>query len=565
MNNRFEIIPSSLSFKSAPIVDQQVTIDLNQTQKELTQYVRNNSLSLAQLYQDERQASSRFRPTFKIQYLYDNTLTGTTGYNPFKNNLYYVDPIQSKLSGIWKGFPQYYEFDFFRPRINDEHFDYQPSSAYTYNWTYYLTYPAENDYTVPMEATYQNTTVNWTSGDGIPFIMFKSIQGGANIISFQCLMPHNLTDGNFVELSFSYDQENVFEIFSFGDSNYDSSNFIFNIQDIGYTGNTFSDGVPGTFKRVLDPNNLLETRSKYYVRKNRIVYNEKDIIVTKTGFELNAFSNQKKLEYSSITPNDITRISQKTTSLTYNVTLAKDLILSGITDNHNRPVGEVFLSIVNKGYSGYFNRSNNGFGLKQGWVFNITNDNDTWWSDSNQYSYTNIPVDSYTQTNGTTETFYYNRVLEPGTLIDGDFCEWNDYSQFELVISRYVQKIQYNQEVFTTEITPTPNPDGYYYLPHNPMVLRVFSDYIETSQANQVENIPTYAYFSEQDQQFRWREPYLYGEFDELDRGTNFPYLNRAHYSFSNQIFRLIPEGSNYQEVLGGFDIAVQPIVDDCE
>ena len=55
------------------------------------------------------------------------------------------------------------------------------------------------------------------------------------------------------------------------------------------------------------------------------------------------------------------------------------------------------------------------------------------------------------------------------------------------------------------------------------------------------------------------------GEFDELDRGTNFPYLNRAHYSFSNQIFRLIPEGSNYQEVLGGFDIAVQPIVDDCE
>ena len=88
--NSFEIIPSRLSFKSAPILDQQVSIDLLQTQKELTQYVRNNALSLAQLYQDERQASFRFRPTFKIQYLYDNTLTGTTGYNPFKNNLYYV-------------------------------------------------------------------------------------------------------------------------------------------------------------------------------------------------------------------------------------------------------------------------------------------------------------------------------------------------------------------------------------------------------------------------------------------------------------------------------------------
>jgi hypothetical protein len=133
------------------------------------------------------------------------------------------------------------------------------------------------------------------------------------------------------------------------------------------------------------------------------------------------------------------------------------------------------------------------------------------------------------------------------------------------VVSRYVQKIQFNQEVFTTETTPSYNSLGYYYLPHNSMVLRIFSDYIETSPANQVDGIPSWAYFSEQDQQFRWREPYFYGEFDELDRGTNFPYLNRAHYPFSNQIFRLIPEGSNYQEVLGGFDIPVQPIIDDCE
>jgi hypothetical protein len=405
--NKFEIVPSSLSFKSAPIVDQQVNIELNQTQKELTQYVRNNSLSLEQLYQDERQASSRFRPAFKIQYLYDNTLTGTTGYNPFKNNLYYVEPTQSKLSGIWKGYPQYYEFDFFRPRIDDGHINYRASSAYTYNWTYYLSYAAENDFTKPMQATNQGETINWVSGDGIPFIVFKSTQGGANIISFQCLMPHNLTIDNFVELSLSYEGENVFGIFSFGDSNYESSNYIFNILDIGYTGTTFSDGITGTFKRVLDPNNLVETRSKYYVRKNRIVFNEQDIIITKTGFEINAFPNEKKLEFSSITPNDITRISQKTSSLTYNLTLAKDLVLSGITDNHNRPVGEIFLSIINKGFSGYFNKSSNGFGLKQGWVFNINNVITPWWSEFNQNSYTNIPVDSYTRTNGTTETFYY--------------------------------------------------------------------------------------------------------------------------------------------------------------
>ena len=186
--NRFELIPSQLQFKSAPIVDQKLTIDLNQTQKELTQYVRNNAISLPQLYDDERQASQRFRPTFKIQYLYDNTYTGTTEYNPFKNNLYYVEPAQSKLSGVWRGFPQFYEFDMFRPNVNDGHFDYQASSAYTYNWSYYITYAALNDYDIPMEGTYENTTINWLSGDGIPFIVSASTQGGANIISFQCLI-----------------------------------------------------------------------------------------------------------------------------------------------------------------------------------------------------------------------------------------------------------------------------------------------------------------------------------------------------------------------------------------
>jgi hypothetical protein len=563
--NRFELIPSQLQFKSAPIVDQKLTIDLNQTQKELTQYVRNNAISLPQLYDDERQASQRFRPTFKIQYLYDNTYTGTTEYNPFKNNLYYVEPAQSKLSGIWKGFPQFYEFDLFRPNVSDGHFDYQASSAYTYNWTYYITYAAQNDYNSPMEATYENTTINWVSGDGIPFIVSSSTQGGANIISFQCFMPHNLIEGNFVELSFDYDQQTVFEVFSFGNSNYDSSNFVFNILDIGYTGNTFADGTIGTFKRVLDPNNLTETRSKYYVRKNRILLNENHVVVTKTGFELNAFTNERKLEYSSITPNNITRISQKTSSLTYTVTVSQDVVLSGITDNQNRPVGEIFLSVVNKGYSGYFNKPNNGVGLKQGWVFNIQNISDSWWSDTNQDCYTNIPVDSYTLTNGTTETFYYNRVLNEGELIDGDYCEWNDYTQTELVVSRYVQKINFNQDIFTTESIPTSNSQGYYYLPHNPILVKVFSDYIETAPAQGVENIPNWAFFSSQDQTFRFREPYLYGEFDELDRGVNFPYLNRAHYPFSNQIFRLIPEGGNFQNLLSGFNIAVQPIIDDCE
>jgi hypothetical protein len=129
------------------------------------------------------------------------------------------------------------------------------------------------------------------------------------------------------------------------------------------------------------------------------------------------------------------------------------VVLSGITDNQNRPVSEIFLSVVNKGYSGYFNKPNNGVGLKQGWVFNIQNISDSWWSDTNQDCYTNIPVDSYTLTNGTTETFYYNRVLNEGELIDGDYCEWNDYTQTELVVSIFLQQSQSQHPILKGTIT----------------------------------------------------------------------------------------------------------------
>ena len=122
---------------------------------------------------------------------------------------------------------------------------------------------------------------------------------------------------------------------------------------------------------------------------------------------------------------------------------------------------------------------------------------------------------------------------------------------------------QNNVGIGTT--TPNPNAMGYYYVPHVPLTLRVFSDYVETAPQNNSENVPSYAFYSTIDQEFRWREPYLYGEFDNLDRGVNYPYLNRAHYPYRDYVFRLIPEGTNYQDILGGLNIATQPAVDDCE
>jgi hypothetical protein len=431
---------------------------------------------------------------------------------------------------------------------------------------FYLTYPHENNYT--KQLTYYSTSnndVNWIASDGIPFTITNTTQNGNGLISFTCVAPHGLTPGEYVELSLTYRNEKIFQVNSIGNGTFGSNIYVFNVFNIGFTGSTFNNGTTGTFKRVINPNNLEETKSKYYVKQYKVITNLTDLAVTKAGFEKNVFGEEKKLEYSSITPNNITRISQKSSSNSYDVTSNYDLDFAGYYDNQKRPLNEISLTIINKGYSGYFNQPLNGVGLKQGWEFNLSKTTNPWWDLNNQRSNTNIPVSAYTLTSGATKTFYYNLDLKPGDVIDGDFCEWNDYEQIERVVSHYYQKLKYNQTVFQTTDNFSTNAPGFYYKPHNPMTLRVFSDYIETGDVENIDGIPSWAFYSGADQQFRWRDLYTYGFIDNLGRGVDYPFLNTSQYPYTQVIFRLIPEGINYNENLDGYDFSIKPLIDECE
>jgi hypothetical protein len=564
--NKYTIIPSNLRYKGAPATDEEVSLTLEEQSQQITEYDRSSTINLAQVYDDERQQCTVFRPTFKITYLYDNTYTGSTTYLPFQYNLYYTAPEVSKQSGKWNGFPQYYEFDIYRPNVGDNHFQYKAKSAYTYNWMYYLTYPYENNYN--KQLTYYSTSnndVNWIASEGIPFSITNTSQNGNGLISFICIAPHGLTPGEYVELSLTYRNQKIFQVNSIGNGLFGSDRHVFNIFNIGFTGTTFNNGTIGTFKRVINPDNLEETKSKYYVKQYKVLTNLEDVAITKAGFERNVFAEDRKLEYSSITPNNVTRVSQKNSSNSYDATSNYDLNFLGYYDNQKRPLNEISLTIINKGYSGYFNQPLNGIGLKQGWEFNLSKTTNPWWDLNNQKSNTNIPVSAYTLTSGATKTFYYNSDLKVGDVMDGDFCEWNDYEQIERVVSSYYHKLKYNQDVFQTTNNFSTNAPGFYYKPHNHMVLRVFSDYIETANLGQIDNVPSWAFYSTADQQFRWRDLYTYGFIDNLGRGVDYPFLNTSHYPYTQAIFRLIPEGINYNENLDGFDFSLKPLIDECE
>jgi hypothetical protein len=63
----------------------------------------------------------------------------------------------------------------------------------------------------------------------------------------------------------------------------------------------------------------------------------------------------------------------------------------------------------------------------------------------------------------------------------------------------------------------------------------------------------------------RWRDLYTYGFLDNLGRGVDYPFFNSAQYPYQDIIFRLIPEGINYNENLDGFDFSLKPLIDECE
>lgn len=592
-DNKITIVSPTDRFQGAPELDSYVDINLESNQKEIVEFDRNYNLFLDEVFNTERQLSNNFNLTAKFTTIFENVYSGKTNYAPFKNNLFYLNAeyyqqqtFNNNFDGYWGGFPEYKEFDLSRQDFDilgytsgpQPHIVFNQSSSNDYNWNFYISYPYENNYNKIL-SNYNQYNVTWTVSDGIPFRTYYSQYNGEQLITFECFVEHGLNVGESVQLSTSYtnpannESINVFEIYSLGNETYNSDKFYFSIQNIGYLNGFLSDGTIGTFKRIIDINNLSETTSKYYIRKHKIIKSKQDLIFAKAGFERQIFSDETKFFQAAFTSNNSARISSKEGTNVYTLTNQTKIDISSLKDNQNRPLTELFYTIVNKGRFGWFNPPVNpgNTSLKQGWKFNIDYPTPSpYWqrNPNNSISDINIPVSSFQKTlDGQTYTFYYNQDLQIGDLIDGDFCEWNDFEQKERIISEIYHKFVLNRNIFI-EDNATPeesnNPNGYYYKPHYSFKLRIFSEYVETSSYyDNVQNIPDYAFYSNVSQEYRWRDLYPYGFIDSDGNGVNHPYTNNSHYLHNNFIFKILPEGSNIAD--NNINYINQPVIDDCE
>jgi len=591
MGNRIDtrVVLGTLRYKSAPETTLSFPIPFVQTAKENVEFDRNINISLAQVFDDERQASTTFRPTGKFSILFSNSYTGTTkGYIPFENNLYYVKvkeyakkECESNPDNVdWGGFPQYNEFDFIRNDYNvvgytlppSNHLNFISKSASTYNWNHFISYPYNNNYSKDLTFTNLDGSkvINWKSGDGLPFVITNMTEAGNKLVSFRSPVKHGLSVGEFVKLSLTYNGDSYFEVYSLGDGISNSDSYVFNVFDYGFT-STFNDGVSGTFKRVLNIDFPNDTTSEYYVKELKLLTDPGDSVLVKTGFEQSIFGKTKKFESSGFTPNKIERVSVKEGSQSYSLAFNTDIDISPLRDNQKRPITELYFNVIYKGYFGWMIGKN--IGLQQGYEYNLplikaTNGTlvpDTWWSNTNTKSNTGFQINSYTKSSGLNGfLFYYVQSLKKGDVIDGDYCEWNDYEQKERTVSTLYHKFKYNPLLFDTRSTttqPAINLFGYYYQPNHKITIREYSDYIENGDPSNVIDIPDYAHFSTTENSFIWRDIYSYGFIDNDKIGVDYPFLNGKHYPFKDYNFRIIPEGSNFVSD----DIIQDPTFDNCE
>lgn len=576
IDNTTNIVLGSLRYKSSQDQGVFLNVPLEQTSKEIIEFDRNVDLNLETVFDDERQSSSIFRPVCKYSFIFKNEYSGLTSYSPFKNNLYYTNAVKNAVSTItnpntpWEGYPQYFEFDLSRTDNNvvgytkgpNNHIDFINKSASTYNWSFYLTYAFDNDYYKPMFAIDPQTSASWSwsAMDGIPFYILIGTDQNNDSISFKCPMEHGLEVGEFVELPFSYNNETIFKVTSLGTPGYNSDLFIFNIDNIGYTGTTFQTGTVGNFKRIVNRSNPTETKSKYYVRRHKVLTSPECAILTKAGFEQTNFNTKTKFEKAVLTPNNNQRSSVKEGSQSYSLSFNCDVDIKPLLDNQKRPISELYFTTIWKGYFGWTKN------LKQGFDFNlplVNNLPNLWWSQTNFLSNTSIQQGQYfSNTLPPVGPFSYNLNLSIGDVIDGDYCEWNDFYQTERVISRINHKFTYNDQHFViTTDAPPQNQFGYYYKPHNPIKIREYSDYIEEAPASGVVGIPDYAFYSNLSNGFRWRDLYPYGYIDTEGIGVDYPFLNGKHYPYTNIIFRVFPEGIGVQDI----SIIKEPTTDECE
>ena len=228
----------------------------------------------------------------------------------------------------------------------------------------------------------------------------------------------------------------------------------------------------------------------------------------------------------------------------------EDIDVSDLRDNLNRPLSEIYLTLVKTSSNGLFNNVSSG--IETPFIPDLLTSNTNTWLQ-------NIPTINRIHNGGATP-FVSSVPLEANVTITpmsdefyGDLVEYNAGEVKETILAHVSHRfntvsrevggtLTYNNTVgsvspATTTINLGPRQEGYFYKAHHLIKIRQFSSYIEMGDKF-TEGIPDYA-VDLGDGRYLWRDLLDIGFNESDDQALDYPFLNGCHYMYDNHCFTL--------------------------
>lgn len=522
MIRRKHILNSAKS-KQSVNTDTYLNLQFNGSERLLPPSELNRVLDLTKQSNKERQESTFYRIFGKINPLVSNVLFNITGPDSWEifnkpvflsdnldndKDLTYADAIKKHLREVdgWYG---YYDpvltgsglCNFYDMEPKRERFSFLPDftnipNQLVKNWELTITYPYASDRT------------HYLINGGILMVNKKSAFVGGKLMTAIALpIKHNFFTGSLVRITgTNFDGDYEVKRLGLDDGSFKDYYFCIDVDLANVT---------------LDNNSRVKKVYKgfeceYYFRlfkkiktRSSNVIEQDDYEIYKLGFSENVYADP-------------------ITQFVFN----EDIDVGGLVDNLNRPLSELYLTVIKTNSNGIFTSVSSGIEAPD-----ISELRD---SNTNPY-FLDLPVIQliHTVTNDSVPTSY--RPLEPNITIDnnsfyGDVVEFNKATLNETVLAPVMHRFNtLNRETNGNQIARGPRPEGYFYKAHHQMKIREFSAYIEQGDVNTVD-MPTYA-LNLGDGRYIWRELLDIGTTDVDVNRLNYPFINGCHYLYQNYCF----------------------------
>jgi len=536
-------------------VDTQIQLGIENITKPIPLNDVDTTVSQYEQFEKERKESNIYRFYGVVKPVISNPLFNKNVkiYKDDKNNVVSKTILSSSIfeKNGWVGYFND-ELDQTALQFNDnksalcEFFPFDPGydrlnfldSDGTQNFLIKITYPFKTKDIVLVK---NNTNVSLK--DGIPIIeKFLIKLNGRNYTGFRTAMNHGLIEGDRISLlKFTDNTSNntlnlnskFYRVFKLGNETNDNKlrNFVI---DVDPNDISFTIGV-STVKRVVK-----DKPSSYYVRQFKSLtssdYKDYDLYPAAYG---------------------VTYFDDNVAAFNFK----KDINITDLVDNLNRPLTELYLTIIKNDNDTSSGNISTQYWLNKQKNLQIPFNTRFWTKISAGYlleNNTNINynIRSYGDTNYNGSTYFEN-IDESDDVFDGDIVEYNESELLERRLEIIYHRVNtvYREKLNSIDSTQENKKEGYIYSPFNLIQIKEFMNYInpivdlqsivdkynitnpiEIDDLRKAFKIPDYA-TQIAPNIYKWRDIMEIGEFDSTGNGVDYPFEDGAHYIYLDKRF----------------------------